>query len=61
MNEREIILQAKEKYKLGAIRLEKVIERDSGGHIPHNRIHQHLLKEELAKEAFKRKEERAIY
>jgi len=50
MNERETIKRAKGKYKLGARRLEKVIERDCGIRIPHNRIHQHLLKEGMAKE-----------
>ena len=49
MNEREIIKQANEKYKLGARRVEKVIKLDCGIHIPHNRIDQHHLKERLAK------------
>ena len=61
MNEREIIKRAKGKYKLGARRLEKVIERDCGIHIPHNRIHQHLLKEGLAKEESKKKKRRKPY
>jgi len=30
VNERELIKRAKEKYKLGAKRLEKVIKRDCG-------------------------------
>ena len=33
--EREIVLEAKNKYKLGARRLEPIIERDFGMHIPH--------------------------
>ena len=37
--EKEIISEAKMKYKLGARRLEKVIEQVYGVHIPHNRIH----------------------
>ena len=48
--EREIIKEAKEKYKLGARRLEPIIERDNGIHIPHNKIPRCLLKEGLAKE-----------
>lgn len=61
MNEREIIKRAKEKDKLGARRLEKVIERDYGTHIPHNRIHPHLLKEGLAKEESKEKKKKTLY
>jgi putative transposase len=61
MNEREIIKRAKGKYKLGARRLKKVIERDCRIHIPHNRIHQHLLKEGLAKVESKKKKRRKPY
>ncbi len=61
MNKKEIIKRAKEKYKLGARRLEKVIELDCGIHIPHNRIHQHLLKEGLAKEESKKQKRRKSY
>jgi len=46
VNKREIIKRAKEKYKIGTRRLEKVMERDYGIRKPHNRIHQHLLKDE---------------
>jgi endo-beta-N-acetylglucosaminidase D len=38
-----------------------VIERDCGIHIPHNRIHQHLLKEGVAKEESKKKKRRKPY
>jgi len=61
MNGREIIKRANEKYKPGARRLEKVIERDYGIHIPHNRIHQHHLKEWLAKEESTKKKRRKPY
>ena len=37
--EKEIISEAKMKYKLGARSLKKVIEQVYGIHIPHNRIH----------------------
>ena len=47
--EKEIIREAKMKYKLGARGLEKVIEQVYGVHIPHNRIHKYLLEEGLAK------------
>ena len=60
--EKEIIKEAKAKYKLGARRLEKVIEQVYGIHIPHNRIHKFLLKEGLTKEGAKEKEkEKAIH
>ena len=41
--EKEIISEAKMKYKLGARRLEKVTEQVYGVHIPHKRIHKYLL------------------
>ncbi|WP_456329214.1 IS481 family transposase [Archaeoglobus sp.] len=56
--EKEIIREAKMKYKLGARRLEKVIEQVYGIHIPHNHIHKFLLKEGLAKEEPKKKRRR---
>jgi len=43
--EKEIIIKAKKKYKLGARRLEKVIEQVYSIHIPHNRIHKYLLEQ----------------
>ncbi|HDM36718.1 MAG TPA: hypothetical protein ENG09_05680, partial [Candidatus Syntrophoarchaeum butanivorans] len=46
--EKEIIGEAKARYKLGARRLEKVIEQVYGIHIPHNRIHKFLVEEGLA-------------
>ena len=46
----ELILKVHEEQKLGARRLEKIIEFKYGKHIPHNRIHQVLLKNRLAHE-----------
>ncbi len=43
--EKEIIREAKAKYRLGARRLERIIEQVYGIHIPHNRIHKFLLEE----------------
>ena len=59
--EKEIIREAKMKYKLGARRLEKVIEQVYGIHIPHNRIHKFLVEEGLAKEEPKKKRRRKPY
>lgn len=43
-----IVKEAYTKYRVCASTLERVIERDYDKHIPHNRIHQILLKEGLA-------------
>jgi len=59
--EKEIIREAKAKYRLGARRLEKVIEQVYGIHIPHNRIHRFLLEEGLAKEEPRKKRRRKPY
>jgi len=59
--EKEIISEAKMKYKLGARRLEKVIEQVYGIHIPHNRIHKFLVEAGLAKEEPKEKRRRKPY
>lgn len=53
--EKEIIREAKAKYKLGARRLEKIIEHVYGIYISHNRIHKFLLEEGLAKEEQKKR------
>jgi len=58
---KEVIKEAKAKYKLGARRLEKVIEQVYGIHIPHNRIHIFLLEENLAKVEPKKKRRRKPY
>jgi len=59
--EKEIIKEAKAKYKLGARRLERIIEQVYGIHIPHNRIHKFLLEEGLAKEEPRKKRRRKPY
>jgi putative transposase len=56
--EGEMVLEAKKKYKLGARRLEPIIERDYGVHIPHNHIHRILLEMGLAEENPKKKKRR---
>ncbi len=56
--ERRIVKEARAKYKLGARRLERIIERDYGIHIPHNRLHRILLEEGLAKEEQNKKKRR---
>jgi putative transposase len=54
----ELILKVHEEQKLGARRLEKIIEFKYGKHIPHNRIHQVLLKNGLAQENKNKKKRR---
>jgi len=49
------------KYKLGARRLERIIEQVYGIHIPHNRIHKFLLEEGLAKEEPRKKRRKKPY
>ncbi|MGP8321788.1 MAG: hypothetical protein ACT6FE_05635 [Methanosarcinaceae archaeon] len=46
----KLIIKMHEEQKLGARRLEKIIEFKCGKHIPHNRIHDVLLKNGLVKE-----------
>jgi len=43
-NIEKIIISVPNEQKLGAVRLEKVIESKYGIHIPHNTIHRILLK-----------------
>ena len=54
-----LIIKVHEEQKLGARRLEKIIEFKYGKHIPHNRIHQVLLKNELAKTNKNKKKRRS--
>ncbi len=56
--ERRIVKEARAKYKLGARRLDRIIERDYRMHIPHNRIHSILIEEVLAKEEQNKKKRR---
>jgi hypothetical protein len=52
------IIAIYKEQKLGARRLEKVLEYKHDKHIPHNAIHQVLLEERLAEENKKKKKRR---
>ena len=56
--EKEIIKEAKAKYRLGARRLERIIEQVYGIHIPHNRNSQIPARRGLGKGRTKEKEEK---
>ena len=56
--EREIVREVKQKYKCGAVRLERFIKKIYNIHIPHNRIHMYLLDDNLAKEEPNKKRRR---
>ena len=43
--EKKLVLEKYDQYKLGPLALEAKIERDTGIHIPHNRIYRIMLKE----------------
>lgn len=45
----ELVLKTFQKYKVGARRLEGVIEAEHSKHVPHNRIHAIMLKHRLAR------------
>ncbi len=47
--EKDMILEAYEKYRFSASLLEPIIKRDYKVHVPHNRIHKILLEKNLAK------------
>jgi putative transposase len=57
----KLILEVHEEQKLGARRLEKIIKFKHGRHIPHNTIHQVLLKNGLAKENKNKKKRRKAW
>ncbi len=57
----KIILDVQKEQKLGARRLEKIIKFKHGKHIPHNRIHQVLLKNGKAKENKNKKKRRKAW
>jgi len=57
----QLILKVHEEQKLGARRLEKIIDFKYGKHIPHNRIHNVLLKNGLAKENKNKKKRRKAW
>jgi transposase len=55
---RSLIIEIHKEQKLGARRLEKVLEFKYSKHIPHNAIHKVLLEEGLAEENKKKKKRR---
>jgi len=57
----ELILEIHKKQKLGARRLEKIIEFEHGIHIPHNKIHKVLLEHGLANESKNKKKRRKAW
>jgi len=57
----DLILKTHKEQKLGARRLEKIIEFKHGIHIPHNRIHKVLLEHNLAKENRNKKKRRKAW
>ncbi len=57
-NEAEIIQQAFDSYKFGARMLEPVLDGLYNIHVPHNRLHTHMLSEGLAIENEKKKKRR---
>ncbi|MCL7410724.1 MAG: hypothetical protein M8350_02780 [Methanosarcinaceae archaeon] len=56
-----LIIKVHEEQKFGARRLEKIIKFKCGKHIPHNRIHNVLLKNGLAKEKKHKKKRRKAW
>ncbi len=56
-----LILEIHKEQNFGARRLEKIIEHKFGRHIPHNAIHQVLLKNDLAEENKKKQRRRKPY
>ncbi len=54
-------IEVQKEQKLGARRLEKIIKFKHGKHIPHNRIHQVLLKNGLAEENKNKKKRRKAW
>jgi len=54
-NIEKIILSVHNEQKLGAVRLEKIIESEYGIHIHHNTIHRILLKNGKVREDITRK------
>jgi len=56
-----LILKTHKKQKLGAKRLEKIIEFEHCIHIPHNKIHNVLLEHRLANESKNKKKRRKAW
>ncbi len=57
----ELIIKVHREQKLGARRLEKIIDFKYSRHIPHNRIHEVLLEKGLAKENKNKKKRRKAW
>ncbi len=57
-NIEKIIISVHNEQRLGAVRLEKIIEYEYGIHIPHNTIHRILLKNGMAREEIEKKKRR---
>ena len=57
-DEKKLILEKHEQYKLGPLALESRIERDTGIHIPHNRIYRIMLEGGLIMENPRKKRQR---
>jgi transposase len=57
----DLILEIHKKQRLGARRLEKIIEFEHGIHIPHNKIHKVLLEHGLANESKNKKKRRKAW
>ena len=56
--EEKIVIRAYKDQRVGARRLEKILDQDYGIHIPHNRIYRILLKNNMANENEKKKKPR---
>lgn len=57
----DLILEIHKKQRLGARRLEKIIEFEHDIHIPHNKIHKVLLEHGLANESKNKKKRRKAW
>ena len=57
----DLILEIHKKQRLGARRLEKIIEFEHGIHIPHNKIHTVILEHGLANESKNKKKHRKAW
>ena len=60
-NSENLIIAVQKEQRLGARRIERILKIKHGKHIPHNRIHQVLLKNGLAKENKNKKKRRKAW
>ncbi len=60
-NSEKLIIAVQKEQKLGARRIERILKIKHGKHISHNRIHQVLLKNGLAKENKNKKKRRKAW